>query len=268
VKRYGAVCRRLLAGPELAGLRPLSGVPMPNYPLLFNPGYRRVWTAYRELLREDQAVDEAWRWQRRLWADVVRMAVLAALTRATVEHAKPIFVAAASPLELRDEQARGRWSWPTPCGAVLLHGAQAGIVVEVLDPSGLAAPQGHEEVPDALLALGASLLLRLERLVDGRIAWIAVWAVWPPRDGGSETMLASACRAVARCRNRLEEELDPPPALAGLVVTARADDKTGFDEREQVWSLEMPLTEVGFRDGVYLVRNILDDLVAKRLFPA
>jgi hypothetical protein len=54
----------------------VAGLPQhadgPNYPLQFEPRYRLVWKAYLRVRREKWVQDDAWTWQRVLWADAGR----------------------------------------------------------------------------------------------------------------------------------------------------------------------------------------------------
>jgi len=52
----------------------------PNYSLQMDERYRHVYSTYRELLREKQTLDDAWEWQRILWAESARQLVGCALT--------------------------------------------------------------------------------------------------------------------------------------------------------------------------------------------
>jgi len=57
-----------------------SGVPklgepcrQPNYTLLQNADYHRIWKAYVELVRNEDLRNQLWMWNRRLWADYVKV---------------------------------------------------------------------------------------------------------------------------------------------------------------------------------------------------
>ncbi|MDD4357555.1 MAG: DUF2357 domain-containing protein [Smithellaceae bacterium] len=60
----------------LQGVKPLS-VPckQPNYVLLQNPHYSRVWNFYRQLVKNEEIRTKMWRWPRRLWSDVAAAAL-------------------------------------------------------------------------------------------------------------------------------------------------------------------------------------------------
>ena len=52
----------------------------PNYSLQMDERYRHVYRTYRELLREQHVRDDAWEWQRILWAESARQLVGCTLT--------------------------------------------------------------------------------------------------------------------------------------------------------------------------------------------
>jgi hypothetical protein len=68
IARTAKVWRR---NESLQDVRPLS-VPckQPNYVLLQNPHYSRVWNYYRQLVKNEEIRAKVWRWPRRLWSDV------------------------------------------------------------------------------------------------------------------------------------------------------------------------------------------------------
>lgn len=52
----------------------------PNYALQMDTRYSRVYKTYKELRREQQAIDDAWEWQRNLWAESARQLMSCAIT--------------------------------------------------------------------------------------------------------------------------------------------------------------------------------------------
>lgn len=77
----------------------------PNYPLQFDARYRRVHRAYLQILHEQKVIDDAWQWQRVLWADTSRQLLASVLT----EVLAPKFQSHAY---VRHEAIQGRWSLP------------------------------------------------------------------------------------------------------------------------------------------------------------
>lgn len=56
----------------------------PNYTLLQNADYFRIWSAYVELVRNEDLRNDLWKWNRRLWVDFVKL-YLGTITNAFME---------------------------------------------------------------------------------------------------------------------------------------------------------------------------------------
>jgi hypothetical protein len=70
VEGLSRCCRRLKNEPSLKRVSRLkSPCRQPNYVLLQNVHYAKIWKAYTQLLRNEQLRDSLWRWSRRLYAD-------------------------------------------------------------------------------------------------------------------------------------------------------------------------------------------------------
>lgn len=79
VKKYQYLCHQAKSSPEFDEVKkPLPGV-QANYVLQSDERYRKVWHWYKELLRDQDSEEEVWNWQGRLWADVCRLLVGAAV---------------------------------------------------------------------------------------------------------------------------------------------------------------------------------------------
>jgi hypothetical protein len=52
----------------------------PNYTLQMDTRYSRVYKTYKELLREQHVIDDAWEWQRNLWSESARQLMSCAMT--------------------------------------------------------------------------------------------------------------------------------------------------------------------------------------------
>ena len=263
VERYRAICRRLATEPTLAEVRPLAGLPTPNYTLQFDERYRQVWQAWLELLHEEQAADEAWRWQRRLWADIVRAALIAALTQPEVTDGGRARGLALSPLEVRGELARGRFGEPRPfMAAILLKLPGHTVVIEAHDPG---AETEHENplLPPGLAGLGAALVLRVTGLGSNQVGYVPVWALHLPGDTPDlAVLLASATKALSRFTGQLELQLDARPQLYGLLVVS-APITGKFVVEKQAGALALGLNGQGFADGIYLLRAMLAEAIGK-----
>ena len=81
--------KRLPTKPSFKGVTPLrEPCRLPNYTLLQNIHYAKVWGAYNQLVRNEDLRSKLWRWNRRLWSDF--MAIFIADTiHSWIEHTKP-----------------------------------------------------------------------------------------------------------------------------------------------------------------------------------
>lgn len=262
VRRYGGVCLRL--GRELAQRGIADPVPpaKPNYVLLHDSRYRRVWTAYQDLLRRRDVQDEAWRWQRRLWADAARMMVQVALLRAP--GFEPVALA---PLVLRREQDCGRWTENDPqWGLFLLRREHRGILVAPLDP---ANERPHRGLADWHRALGPNLLLHAEDCRDGRQGTLFVWALHGtsadvlPLDAAVRSADAALTEAV-RFRKRVQGD---EPRVAGLILRSSPDPERlpELKASGRVAALEVGATADSLQAGIERCRVLLADAVWRML---
>ncbi len=141
--RYKAVsnlrdlCQEVLRDTHFVHVRALTGLPQPNYVLLYDPSYRALWSWYLRLLRRLKVTDDAWRWQRRLWADFVRACVACGII--TAQRDRNGFSAALpfqQDLWIREEQDAGSFlhpfDWPNPV-CLELEGS-AKVLVRFLHP--------------------------------------------------------------------------------------------------------------------------------------
>ncbi|MEI6892167.1 MAG: DUF2357 domain-containing protein [Pontiella sp.] len=77
----------------------------PNYPLQFEPRYKFIWETYLAIRREDQVFEDAWTWQRVLWAESGRQIFHGFLTGMWKELlvSTPVY---------RNEGLSGQWLMP------------------------------------------------------------------------------------------------------------------------------------------------------------
>jgi len=60
----------------------MVGTPRPNYVLQKDRRYHPLWVQYEKLRKEETAVDNIWKWGRRLWAEFIRGVVVSFLASA------------------------------------------------------------------------------------------------------------------------------------------------------------------------------------------
>ena len=129
VIRFRRLLRRLALHTPSGHVRPLVGVPNPNYVLQHDPRYRIAWSAYLQLVRQETMRDDAWRWRQRIWAEDCGLALLAALRDLSISG-----VASGSDMLLHAEQVAGRFLDPrTAVAGWRLSGRADGSTVDLLD---------------------------------------------------------------------------------------------------------------------------------------
>ena len=192
---------------------------MPNYALLQERRYRRIWRAYREIIRHIDEQDECWRWQHRLWADFCRLATQVALL-----SADKFQVVAESPLRIATEQQRGRWAQvDAHSGVFLLHdeqGKPAAVLSFLWDTKA-----EHQKLAPWMAGLGAAAVLHLQNLTDGRESYLLLW---PLHLFGDEIpdlhqIAESGRRALERCLSELELADNVNIRAEGLVLVSNFD---------------------------------------------
>ena len=165
-----------LRSPELQNISKNFHHPdSPTYCLQFDHRYRLVWKTYLRIRRQERAVDDAWRWQARLWGTTVRVLVSAALSEIKTHRefsiSTPVFI---------KEATRGEWlgSLSTPGPFQTAVGA-----LHVID---LRCPESLEyldflEVPREAMTSGAEMAL----VFPAQRRAILVWSLIEDPETGS-----------------------------------------------------------------------------------
>ncbi len=232
VKRYGADCTQIAHQMFERGImRPQLPI-VPNYVLLREPRYNRLWIAYNELLRRLDEEDECWRWQHRLWTDFCRLMLQIALR----QH-NQVEIVAESPLRLSAEQGRGRWSQIDVQSGVFLVETNTGkrAVVSVLWDTSVQ----HPKLATWMAGLGVATVLHVQSLdaESPREAAILIWPVhfFAQQSPSLSRIVRSAMRALATCVKKVKLENDLVVSARGLVVMSDAgqllDDADERDTR-------------------------------------
>lgn len=201
--------------------------PVPaNYPLMMEPRYKRVYLAYRELLRYEKIKDDSWTWRRVLWSEAVTQLLSCTLRRLFDE------VSTSFPY-YRSEPDRGRW---------LLAPASAGPFFTKMGPLYVIDTHEADLFPDGQLrgnsalqdpiwemlgVLGCDLLLWWPD--KGR--FFPVWSLlWTGDTAGWNCHLENAARAIHRFSRQLKLTHSPSILTRGLVVgTSLANTAVDID---------------------------------------
>lgn len=215
VQQYGLACRRLFRESVFENVSGLDTRPNANYVLLFDPSYHKIWIAYQELLAQDQQEDDAWRWQARLWSDICVVMLHASLLWLAPPSTG---VASISPLYIRLEQSRGRWTEETPQSAFFVFEVNGRRVVAA--PLDTRTREKHPQIMDWQISLGVSTTIYLEEIGTGRKAYILVWALHSTGksqpDLDEAILSAEDCLSV--CRDHVRTYHDMDINVRGLVL--------------------------------------------------
>jgi hypothetical protein len=258
VSRYGSVCNSLLARPEIQRIGRLVGPPRPNYVLQHESRYRQMWEAYLQLIRREEVLDQAWAWQRRLWAEAVHLLVHVALLE--LPGCRTL---ARSPTYHRVEQDAGRWLVPTAQYCAFRLDSQSG-ETRVLNPLDPQAP-GSDPVPHEMFGpLGARTIVSVVNPSTRRAGNILVWAQSGVGDDTIplDQVVESAARALREFQRRRQLETGHALHIAGLVVqpTASVYDNPSSLDRHPIRGLAVPFSGAGFLHAVDQAGSILSDL--------
>ena len=236
VARFRDRCKGLLALEQWAGVSGLHGIPQPNYVLQHDRSYRELWKWYLQLVHRERQTDEAWRWQRRLWAEMIRLGVGAAIYElATAEAGKNAEVLIEAPYEhsvwFRNEQDCGTWAaavdWPGPL--VVSRAGKPDVIVECVHSHNprVAACHRRELLPDWCGAVGADLAVLFCPLGGhnvGRDVCLFVWAVHCATEEPSDSRVTDQPQQAYQALLRLQNELrDDNIVFKGIIMRSRLD---------------------------------------------
>lgn len=203
VRTYMRECRRIHLELTMQGVLRQTELVQPNHVLLDDPRYRRVWTARRELIQRERAIDDLWRWQRRSWAEFCKATVAVSLICAGVRRCF------AAPLFVRDEHWRGCFLVHDDPMIVVVDW-EGGWVAELLSGNSSDVPQKHRE-------LCASFWMRCADLAGSDYVYLPVWTVHAMgEECGLRKLVDSADRAFRMLR-------DHNQLAGGIVLVAQVD---------------------------------------------
>ena len=217
IKVLAALSRRASKSERFAEVGALSHhLSNPTYCLQFDRRYRCIWKAYREIRDQDREMDDAFRWQTRLWATTSRL-LLASLLQDTgwveVQRSTPYF---------RGSADEGEWlrgpSVPGPFRAV------GGGICHLIDlrQDAVASQFRGLNIPAAAYASGAECILVWPSQRTLCLVWAAV--VLKADDGLPDQ--EALAQQIAHCN------VDSEWRWSGMVM--RADPGQGADQSEWV----------------------------------
>lgn len=69
VRKLVNTCKAALQSPMMQKVASLTGMPIPNYVLLHDPYYTRIWQMYQELLRQTKLLETAWKKRHKIFKE-------------------------------------------------------------------------------------------------------------------------------------------------------------------------------------------------------
>ena len=102
--QWGRECANVAAALRERGVGKLEPGAKPNQVLRMNPGYRRIWKAREELVRQTALEDELWAWQAEGWNELGLL--VASVATMNLEGWIPVVKPTVA---LRVGQEKGRW---------------------------------------------------------------------------------------------------------------------------------------------------------------
>jgi len=213
---YGRRSHRMGHELRAAGVSTIQHPVVPNFVLLQDIRYRRLWKAYLELLRQSDDEDECWRWQHRLWLDYALL-----LVHLSIRANNSFLALAEMPLRINEEQERGSWiamssqqsgSW------LALSGTADESVVSLIWSLG----SNHQKVQPWMHALGCQAIFHIQRLSDSREAYVALWTYHSFCNSRPDmkALGQSAKNAIENCQHNARLIDDIEVNLTGLIVVS------------------------------------------------
>jgi hypothetical protein len=226
VNVYGRRSKRISQDLKANGVANVIQPVVPNFVLLQDTRYRRIWRAYQELRRQKNEEDECWRWQHRLWSDYAK--VLLHLALRISEDFTPL---AEMSLRVREEQQRGIWVGGNSQSGTWVHGKSPENETAVSLIWSMSSD--HHKIHPLMSGLGCQAMLHVQRLKDRREAFIPVWTyhAFGLNRPDLKELANSAARALKNCTNnaQLVEDLDLD--MKGIMIVSNFE-APGFIKME------------------------------------
>lgn len=185
VEALRKLCRRMNEDLDQLGVSVAQPGITPNYVLMQDRGYRRIYDAWQRLLKRDHALDQLWAWQAQSWTDFAVLAIVLAL-----DELPDAELIAQSPMLWHSEAHEGRWfDQDRPLAIFWLK--RIGRVVEVM---------ARPEVPGTMLTLArAHVALRISDPAGVEIDQrIPVWTPHAMLPFNMETLSRDAMESLAQ----------------------------------------------------------------------
>jgi hypothetical protein len=279
VQALALLCKQLGVMPHFEDVSaPNSGTP-PNYVLLNDIRYRRVWYWYKRLLRQDQEKDRLWDWQSRTWADISRLLVCAAI----IFHIKELMGGSLrisalyqGSLRVRSEQLLGcRAAAGSETGPLRIECVKNGVigntwVLEIVHPE----QAEHHPIASNLGASGGHLYLVLRPLMKNLQPQVLV--LWAAHTAASYAIpswfdiRASAAKALRNHQVILDAARingSGAPKLHGLVLCSRLDavESDTLTGKDGLHLVSVPTKPWQWMSAVEYIALVLDTVLKEMI---
>jgi hypothetical protein len=267
VRLLASLCVQLYLSPQLLDVTAPDPATPPNYVLLNDIRYRKVWYWYKRLLRQEQEKDCFWDWQARTWADIARLLISVAIRslQKKCDGFKLTEIYQGS-LRIRDEQILGcRTAAGSETGPLLIEFIRENRlsnqwVLEIVHPE----QAEYHPIAKYLGATGGHLYLVLRPL--GRDVSPQVLIIWAVHTAASSSIPSwkdigeSAENALTQHQSFLNMARIPfALKLYGLVLCSSIDaiksDIVSASENDSLFLVTVP-TKPG--DWIMAIEKVID----------
>jgi len=208
VSSFAHLCYSSLTDHTFADVRRIAApCRKPNYTLTDDLNYRKVWGAYNRLLKDEEVKDEVWQWQRRVWADTMRI-----FLSLTIHHLdlKVCFDIREFPYDvavrIRKEQFAGQWLFEETLPGPVVFGFDENYAsLYLIDGTGIDKYMADYLPPEAppLSLLMADVYMIWFSSSTEKICVLPIWALvggpeWECSDAPKDALvddIQSSCRA-------------------------------------------------------------------------
>jgi len=262
VRLLASLCVQLHLSPQLLDVTAPNPATPPNYVLLNDIRYRKVWYWYKRLLRQEQEKDCFWDWQARTWADIARLLISVAIRslQKKCDGFKLTEIYQGS-LRIREEQILGcRTAAGSETGPLLINRLSNQWVLEIVHQE----QAEYHPIAKYLGATGGHLYLVLRPL--GRDVSPQVLIIWAVHTAASSSIPSwkdiceSAENALIQHQSFLNMARIPfAPKLYGLVLCSSIDaiksDIVSASENDSLFLVTVP-TKPG--DWIMAIEKVID----------
>lgn len=170
IRRFRQYLKNMISDSPIASVSSITGLPSPNYVLQQDARYRYLWQTYLRLIRHEQAQDNAWQWQKRVWSEHLLLAVTSCIN----QLASDILMDSCD-FAIRSEQVLGSYIDPRTVAGNWHIASLSGRRVEMAPAAVIPA---HPHLPPWVAQSGADIaLLSYQDSAQPRDI-LVIWAVY------------------------------------------------------------------------------------------